>query len=159
MKNFLEGAAGVILAVVFYTILGKISASLLVLLNAFSWVVLYFALSRHEVFGAVMGTVCGLLQDSLSSGIFGVGGLTKTLLGFGAGYVSRKINVLPLSRTFIFVLIMAAAELILWKSLVRFLFGEAWTAAGGLVLAQPLMTALGVTVVFRLRRRWDVRRS
>jgi rod shape-determining protein MreD len=158
MRNIVEGAVGVILGVVIFAILGKISASLLILLNAFSWVVLYFALARHEVFGAVMGTVCGLLQDSLSLGVFGVGGLTKTLLGFGAGYVSRKINVTPLTRTFVFVLVMAAAELFLWKSLVHFLFGEALTASGGLALFQPLLTALGVSLVFQARRRWEAGR-
>src|SRR4030043_263031 len=110
MKHFVEGVVGIVLAVVLHTVLGKVSAPLLIVFNVFSWVVLYFGLTRHEVFGAVMGTVCGLLQDSLSLGVFGVGGLTKTLLGFGAGYISRKINVTPVTRTFIFALIMSAME-------------------------------------------------
>jgi len=159
MKNFIEGAVGVVLAVVLHTVLGKISVTLLILFNAFSWVVLYFALSRHEVFGAIMGTVCGLLQDSLSLGVFGVGGLTKTLLGFSAGYISRKINVTPLNRTFVFALLMAAAELFLWKTLVLFLFGDRWNAAGGLIFFQPLMTALSVTVVFQVRRKAEAGRT
>jgi rod shape-determining protein MreD len=159
MKHFFEGVIGIGLAVVLHTILGKVSAPLLVVFNAFSWVVLYFGLTRHEVFGAVMGTACGLLQDSFSLGVFGVGGLTKTLLGFGAGYISRKINVTPVSRTFVFVLIMAAVELFLWKSLVLFLFGERFSAAGGLVFLQPLFTALFVTVAFQVQRRAEAGRS
>lgn len=159
MKHIIEGIVGVVLAVVMHTILGKVSAFVLVIFNAFSWVVLYFSLSRHEVFGAVMGTVCGLLQDSFSSGVFGVGGLTKTLLGFGAGYISRKINVAPPTRTFVFVSVMAAAELFLWKSLALFLFGERWFAAGGLVLLQPLVTAVFVTAAFQVHRRREARRA
>lgn len=153
MRRSTEVIAGLILAVVLQTVFGKISPSLLVVFNPFSWVVLYFGLTRQEVFGAVMGTVCGLLQDSLSLGVFGVGGLTKTLLGFGAGYISRKINVLSPGRTFVFVLIMAAAELVLWKFLVLFLFGEKWSAAGGLVFLQPLFTAVFVTLLLQFKRK------
>ena len=159
MRHFFEGVVGIVLAVVLHTILGKISAPLLVVFNAFSWVVLYFGLTRHEVFGAIMGTACGLLQDSFSLGVFGVGGLTKTLLGFGAGYISRKINVTPVSRTFVFVLIMATIELFLWKSLALFLFGERFTAARGLIFLQPLFTALFVTAAFQVYRRAGAGRS
>jgi rod shape-determining protein MreD len=159
MKHFLEGAVGIVLAVVLHTLLGKVSAPLLIVFNAFSCVVLYFGLTRHEVFGAIMGTVCGLLQDSLSLGVFGVGGLTKTLLGFGAGYISRKINVTPVTRSFVFAFVMAAVELFLWKSLVLFLFGEGFSTAGGLIFLQPLFTALVVTAVFQVNRRMEARRS
>ena len=159
MKRIIEGIAGLALAVVLHTILGKVAAPLLVLFNAFSWVVLYFGLTRHDVFGALMGTACGLLQDSLSLGIFGVGGLTKTLLGFGAGYISRKINVAPAARTFVLVLVLASAELFLWKSLVLFLFGERFSAAGGLAFLQPLATSLVVSVAFQVFRRREARSS
>jgi rod shape-determining protein MreD len=159
MKRITEGLAGLALAVMLHTLLGRVSPPLLVLCNAFAWVVIYFGLTRHEVFGALMGTACGLLQDSLSLGVFGVGGLTKTLLGFGAGYISRKINVAPATRTFVFVFIMAAVELLLWKALVLFLFGERFSAAGGLVFLQPLATAVAVTVAFQVRRQREGRRS
>lgn len=159
MKHIAEGAFGIILAVVFQTILGKVSAPLLIVFNAFSWVVLYFGLTRNEVFGAFMGTACGLLQDSFSLGIFGAGGLTKTLLGFGAGYISRKIHVAPMARTYVFALVLAAVELLLWKSLVLFLFHERFSAAGGLIFLQPLVTTLVVTVVFQVHRRTEARRS
>ena len=36
------------------------------------------------------GTMCGLVQDTFSLGVFGVAGLTKTLLGFWTGYISRQ---------------------------------------------------------------------
>lgn len=153
MKNLFEAVVAVILAVVLETVLGKISAPLLFLFNAFSWVVLYFSLTRHEVFGAVMGTVCGLLQDSFSLGIFGVAGLTKTLLGFTAGFVSRKINVIPVTRNFVFLLIVSFIELALWKFLVFFLFGERLALGSGLVLLQPLTTAFIVTLAFQIARR------
>jgi rod shape-determining protein MreD len=153
MKSLFEAVLGVILAVVLHTLLGKISASLLFLFNAFSWVVLYFSLMKDEVFGAVMGTVCGLLQDSFSLGLFGVGGLTKTLLGFSTGYISRKINVTPVARNFVFLLIVSTIELTLWKLLVLFLFRGRFALGGGLAFFQPLATAFFVTLLFQIIRR------
>ncbi|MEW5901820.1 MAG: rod shape-determining protein MreD [Acidobacteriota bacterium] len=153
MRQSVEVFVGVLLAVLLHAVLGWLSPTALVIFNPFSWVVLYYSLWKQEVFGAFLGTVCGLLQDSLSLGIFGVSGLTKTLLGFGAGLISRKINVAPVTRNFVFVLIMATAELILWKFLVLFLFGEKWGTAGGLVFLQPLGTAFVVTLLFQARRK------
>ena len=104
--------------------------------------VLYFGLTREEVFGAFTGSVCGLLQDSLSLGVFGVGGLTKTLLGFGCGYISRKINVGPLVRNLVFLFILALLELVVWKGSVALPFRDRLTVDHGLALVQPVVTAL-----------------
>ena len=41
-------------------------------------VVVYAALSSGPVTGLLTGTFAGLLQDALSSGIIGIGGLAKT---------------------------------------------------------------------------------
>jgi rod shape-determining protein MreD len=150
MRRSFEPLLVIVLAVALYSVLGKISPVLLLACNVFSWAVLYFSLRRHEVFGAVMGSICGLLQDSLSLGVFGVAGLTKTLLGFGAGYISRKINVAPFFRNFIFLLILAVLELALWEFLIFSLFGEKLTVGGGMTLLQPFITALVVAVLFRI---------
>jgi rod shape-determining protein MreD len=153
MKSFFEAGLGIVLAVALHALLGKISASLLFLFNPFSWVVLYFSLMKHDVFGAVTGTVCGLLQDSLSLSVFGVAGLTKTLLGFSTGFISRKINVAPVTRNFVFLLIVSAIELALWKLLALFLFRERFALGGGLALFQPLTTAFIVTLLFQIARK------
>jgi rod shape-determining protein MreD len=153
MRDIKKAVLGILLAVFLYSVLGKISAPLVVVLNAFAWVVLYLSLVRHEAFGATIGTVCGLLQDSFSSGVFGVAGLTKTLLGFSTGYVARKINVTPVGRNFVFLLLMATAEVGLWKILTLFLFRESLSLGGGLVLLQPLVTALVVTVFYQVMRK------
>jgi cell shape-determining protein MreD len=150
MRRTLEPLLVIALAVTLYTVLGKISPGLLLACNVFSWAVLYTSLLKHEVNGALMGTICGLLQDSLSLGVFGVAGLTKTLLGFSAGFISRKINVVPFFRNFIFLLILAALELALWKFLSFSLFRERLTVGGGLVLLQPFVTALAVAALFRV---------
>ncbi len=153
MREYIRALAGICLAVVLFTVLGKISTNLIIIFNAFSWIVLYFSLTRDELYGALMGTVCGLLQDAFSLGIFGVAGLTKTVMGFGTSYISRKINVVPATRNFLFILIMASFELALWKFLALFLFRERLDAGGGLAFLQPLATAAVVTVAFQVARR------
>ena len=99
------------------------------------------------------GTVCGLLQDSLSIGVFGVGGLSKTLMGFACGYISRKINVAPFVRNLVFLFLLALTELAVWKGLASFLFRTSLTTNRGLVLLQPVVTALVVAALLRLSRR------
>ena len=43
--------------------------------------------------GLVTGTIGGLIQDALSSGILGMGGLAKTLVGFAAGQFGTQFIV------------------------------------------------------------------
>ena len=47
--------------------------------------VVLVAISSGPVGGLWAGTVGGLVQDALSGGVIGVGGLTKTLLGYAVG--------------------------------------------------------------------------
>ena len=53
------------------------------------------------------GTVGGLVQDALSSGILGMGGLTKTLVGFLVGHFGTQFIV---TATVPRVLVFAAAS-------------------------------------------------
>jgi rod shape-determining protein MreD len=160
-ESFLKDAVRAVLAtagaVLVYSLAGSSGPALLVVLNAFSVVVLYFAVRRGEVFGAVLGTVCGLVQDSFSLGVFGVGGLTKTLLGFWAGYISRRVDVSPFLRNAAFMLAMAFLEVVLGVMLKALVRVEHFNLQGGLIFLQPLVTAvLGsslVAVERRLRAR------
>lgn len=71
--------------------------------------VIYAALQWGPVAGILAGTVGGLLQDLLAGGIVGVGGLTKTLVGFVAGVVGAQFLLAkPGGRT----VILAAATVI-----------------------------------------------
>ena len=68
-------------------------------------VVVYLALISGPVAGLLLGSAAGLVQDSLSSGIIGIGGLSKTVVGFVAGFLGTQFIVTaPLSRFLVFVL-------------------------------------------------------
>ncbi len=56
-------------------------------------VVVAAALAFGPVTGLLAGTVGGLVQDALSTGILGMGGLAKTLIGFAAGRFATQFIV------------------------------------------------------------------
>jgi rod shape-determining protein MreD len=97
--------------------------------------VVYAALNWGPVAGIVAGTVGGLLQDALSSGVVGVGGLAKTLVGFAAGEIGGQfVLVRPQGR----MLVVALASIV-HRGLVLLLYalidqhwpGVQWTAILG----------------------------
>jgi rod shape-determining protein MreD len=66
-------------------------------------VVVYVALASGPVTGLLTGTLAGLVQDALSSGVIGIGGLAKTIVGFLAGMVGTQFIVAqPLPRFVVF---------------------------------------------------------
>jgi rod shape-determining protein MreD len=68
-------------------------------------VVVYISMTSGPVTGVLIGTLAGLIQDSLSLGVLGIGGLAKTLVGFATGLLGTQfIITAPLSRFLVFVL-------------------------------------------------------
>jgi rod shape-determining protein MreD len=55
--------------------------------------VVYVALTTGPVTGMLAGSVAGLIQDSLSSGVVGIGGLAKSIVGFLAGAFGQQFIV------------------------------------------------------------------
>lgn len=150
MRSGLEIAAGALAAVFLFVVLVRIHPSLILVLNPFSLVVVYLAIVKGETFGAVAGSVCGLVQDAFSVGVFGHAGLTKTLLGFLAGSASRKINIAPFSRKFLFVFVLSAGELAFWTGTGSLVFSKAPLIGNELILLQPPAIALAISLAFHL---------
>ncbi|MBP7571223.1 MAG: rod shape-determining protein MreD [Acidobacteria bacterium] len=55
--------------------------------------VVYLGLTSGPTAGILSGTMAGLAQDSLGSGIVGVGGLAKTVVGYLAGRIGTTFIV------------------------------------------------------------------
>ncbi len=72
-------------------------------------VVVLVAISSGPVGGLWVGTVGGLLQDALSGGVIGVGGLAKTLVGYAVGAFAVQFNV---SRPWYHALVVLFASLV-----------------------------------------------
>jgi len=153
MREFIHVTACILLAFLFYLALKTISFSLIQLFNIFGLIVIYFAMRRGEIFGSCLGAACGLIQDAFSLGVFGVAGLSKTILGFLAGFIAKKIDVTPYVRNFVFLLILLSVEFLLWVFLSSFIFSEKILMGRTLYSLQPLVTAsLGSLLFFLLKK-------
>jgi len=156
MRTFIEVSVGIIAAFIFNIILNKLFFSPAPLFNFFSLVVIYFAVARGEILGAGLGTFCGLIHDAFSFGVFGLSGLSKTITGFLAGYISRKVDVSPPLRSFIFIFILIFVELILWIFLYSFVFSERLIFGSGLIFFQPFGTAFLGVFLFRFLQKFKI---
>ena len=66
-------------------------------------VVVYAALTGGPITGLLTGTFAGLVQDTLSTGVVGIGGLAKTVVGFLSGVVGTQFIVAqPVPRFVVF---------------------------------------------------------
>ena len=100
-------AAGIILAIIValalqttiarFVVAGRVAVDLVLV------VVVYVALSSGAVPGLITGTVAGLIQDSLSTGVIGIGGLANTIIGFVTGVIGTQLNIAePVARFVVF---------------------------------------------------------
>lgn len=72
-------------------------------------VVVYVALTSGPVTGMFTGSLAGLIQDALSSGVIGIGGLAKSVVGFLAGAIGQQfILTAALPRLVMFLAATAA---------------------------------------------------
>jgi rod shape-determining protein MreD len=67
-------------------------------------VVVYVALTSGPVTGMLAGSLAGIVQDAMSSGVIGVGGLANSIVGFLAGVIGQQFIVTAaLPRLLIFL--------------------------------------------------------
>jgi len=125
-------------------------------------VVVYIALISGPVWGLLLGSVAGLIQDSLSSGIIGVGGLAKTIVGYLAGVLGTQfILTAPLSRFVIFALatvVHATIFMGLYTLLDLRQFESPYSAVMSQAIGNALLGVVGAQLVellpgLRARRR------
>jgi rod shape-determining protein MreD len=113
-------------------------------------VVVYVSLTSGPVTGLLAGTVAGLMQDRLSGGVIGIGGLAKTIVGFLTGIIGTQFIVAqPLPRFVVFfsaTALHAAVFMGLYVLLDVRHFGTPYAAVAG----QGLGNAIVGVVAFQL---------
>ena len=106
-------------------------------------VVVYVALTSGSVAGLLTGTVAGLIQDSLSTGLIGVGGLAKSIVGFVAGIIGTQFIVAqPLPRFLVFfvaTIVHQAITIGLGVVLGQRPFGTPYAAVAGEALGNAVV--------------------
>jgi len=112
--------------------------------------VVYVALTSGPVTGLLSGTFAGLVQDALSSGVIGIGGLAKTVVGFLAGVIGTQFIVTHSLPSFIVFFLATIVHAIIFMGLYILLdlrhFGTPYAA----VIRQALANAIIGIVAFQV---------
>ena len=160
-------AAGVILAVAaalaLQTTLARFVIRGTVAVDLVLVVVVYVALTSGPVTGLLTGTFAGLVQDALSSGVIGIGGLAKTLVGFLAGIIGTQFIVAqPLPRFVVFfgaTLLHAVVFIGLYVLLDLRHFGTPYAAVAGQAAGNAVVGVVAFQLVELLPGAVERRRA
>lgn len=142
--------AGMALALALQTTLGRFMVGGTVAVDLVLVAVVMVALATGPVGGMFAGTAAGLVQDVLSTGVLGIGGLAKSVVGFLVGAVSQQFIVtaaLPRLVMFVAATVLHAALFMgLYVGLGLRAFPNPWPAVATQALGNALvgLVAFGV---------------
>jgi rod shape-determining protein MreD len=163
-------AAGVVvaiaLALALQTTLGRALVAGTAAVDLVLVAVVYVALTSGPGAGMLAGSAAGLIQDALSSGVLGIGGLAKCIAGFLAGSIGQQFIVTSaLPRLVMFVgatCLHAAVFMGLYVLLGLRSFPSPWQAVLGQAVGNSLVGMVAFTIIESLpgaieRRRLEKR--
>ncbi len=153
MRNILHGALTLLGAVLLHALVGPWLSASVFGFYVFPIAVILYAMIKGDLAGALMGTAAGIVADAFSLGVFGVNGVVLTAVGFLAGWISRRINVVSPARSFLFIGILSAFELAVRVSLIAAILGEPVPWDQGRLLLHPPVMGLAGAAAFALFRR------
>lgn len=129
-------------------------------------VVVYVALTTGPVAGMLAGSAAGIIQDALSSGLIGMGGLAKSIVGFAAGVIGQQFIVTAAAPRFVMFLGATAVHAAVFMGLYVLLglrtFAAPWTGIASQALGNAVVGIIAFTIIEsvpgmaerrRLRRR------
>ena len=160
-------AAGVLIAVALALALQTTLAKLLVggtaAIDLVLVAVVSVALTTGPVSGMLAGSVAGLIQDALSSGVLGIGGLAKSVIGFVAGAISQQfILTSSLPRFLMFVgatVTHAALFMGLYVALGLRMFPSPWKAVASQALGNAIVGMIAFAIIEALPGMIERRRA
>ena len=125
--------------------------------------VVYVALTAGPVAGMMAGTIGGLIQDAMSSGIIGIGGLAKTIVGFLAGVLGAQFIVANSLPRFVVFLGATVVHAIVFMGLYVVLdlrhFGTPYAQVAGQALGNAFVGVIAFQVVELLPGAVERRRA
>ena len=147
--------AGVVIAIAMALALQTALARLLVggtvALDLVLVVVVYVALTNGPVTGICAGSLAGLIQDALSSGVIGIGGLAKSLVGFVTGAIGQQFIVTAALPRFVMFLAATVAHAAVFMGLYVLLelrsFPSPWTAIVSQALGNAVVGVTAFTII------------
>ena len=138
------------IALVLQSTLAGLSIAAGSMVNLVLVAVVYCALAFGAVTGLLAGTAGGLVQDALGGGIIGVGGLSKTVVGFLVGVLGAQFIVSqPLPRFVMFVGATLVHE-VCYQALYAVVESRAFTLPYSTLLTQALVNAIVGVIAFQI---------
>ncbi|HEX7793450.1 MAG TPA: rod shape-determining protein MreD [Vicinamibacterales bacterium] len=113
-------------------------------------VVVYVALLFGPVTGLLTGTFAGLIQDALSIGVIGIGGLAKTIVGFLAGVVGTQFIVSQAPSRFVVFFAATVLHAVIFMGLYELLGLRDFGTPYARVLGQAFTNAVVGTIAFQV---------
>lgn len=155
---------GTVLALALQTTLNRYITSGVLAVDLVLVVVVFVALTSGPETGLLTGAFAGLVQDALSTtGLIGIGGLAKTLIGFLAGIVGTQFIVAqPLPRFVVFFAASLVHSLVftgLYFILDPRRFGTPYLALAGQALGNAVVGIVAFQLVEGLPGAVERRRA
>ena len=126
-------------------------------------VVVYVALTTGPVSGLLAGSVAGIIQDALSSGVVGIGGLAKSIVGFVAGVIGQQFIVTAALPRFVMFLGATALHAAIFMGLYVVLelreFPAPWAAIASQAVVNAAVGMIAFTIIESLPGIVERRRS
>jgi rod shape-determining protein MreD len=148
-------AAGIIVAVAvalaLQTTLSRVAIRSTVAVDLVLVVVVYVALTSGPASGLLTGAFAGLVQDSLSSSVIGIGGLAKTIVGFLAGIIGSQFIVAQSLPRFVVFFGATVLHAVVFMGLYVLLglrqFGTPYAAVAGQAAANAVIGVVAFQLV------------
>jgi rod shape-determining protein MreD len=142
--------AALVIALLLQTTIAGLSLQAGSLVNFVLIAVVYAALSMGALTGLLAGAAGGLAQDAISGSIVGIGGLSKTLVGFLVGVLGAQFIVAqPLPRLVMFVGATFLHE-VCFQGLHSMVEGQVFQFGYPSVLTQAAINAVVGILAFQL---------
>lgn len=125
--------------------------------------VIFVALTEGPVTGMFAGTFAGLVQDALISGVIGIGGLAKTIVGFLAGLIGTQFIVTNSLPRFVVFMAATVVHAIVFMGLYVLLdirhFGTPYAQVAGQAIGNAFIGVIAFQVVELLPGAVERRRA
>jgi len=119
---------------------------------------IFFAVSRRsQLSGTLTGAAIGMLQDGLTHTPFGVFGIAKTLVGYGASSIGIRIDVENPGSRFLLTFMFYGIHQAVFMAIERELMGQSIQFNLGHEAGAAVVNSLMAVFLFALLNRFKIR--
>ena len=142
--------AAIALALALQTTLARFVVGGTAALDLVLVVVTYVALTGGPVTGMLAGSFAGIIQDALSSGVVGIGGLAKSIVGFLAGAIGQQFIVTAVLPRLVMFLGATAVHAAVFMGVYVVLGLRAFPSPWAAIVSQALGNAIVGLIAFAI---------